>query len=87
MAWNLIYSFPEDKKVTPYLVGIDLPCEYRPTLEDVKKQCPRKGRMYRYFFKTVIHGMEVLKEESSNASLVPIRGACRIFIECRGPSE
>ena len=85
VALKLIYSFPEDMKVTPYLVGLDLPRGYRPTLEDIKKQCPRKGQLYRYFFKTVIHGMEMLKEECSNAAPVPMLGGCSICIECRGP--
>ena len=86
VALKLIYSFPDDKKVTPYLVGLDLPHHgYHPTLEDVKKQCPRKGQLYRYFFKTVIHGMEVLKEECSNTAAVPMLNGSGLFIECRGP--
>ena len=63
VALRLIYSFPDDKKVTPYLVGLDLPRAYHLTLQEIKKQCPRKGQLYRYFFKTVIHGMEMLKED------------------------
>ena len=86
VAMRLFYSFPEDKKAMPYLVGLDLPRGYHPTLEDIKKQCPRKGQQFRYFFKTRIHGMEMLEEKSSNAAVVPLLNGCNIFIECRGPS-
>ena len=86
VAMRLFYSFPEDKKAMPYLVGLDLPRGYHPTLEDIKKQCPRKGQQFRYFFKTRIHGMEMLEEKSSNAAVVPLLNGCNISIECRGPS-
>ena len=86
VALKLIYTFPEDKSGTPYLVPLDeLPCTYRLTLQEVKDQCPRKGQQYRYFFKTLDHGMKVFKEESSNAAAVPMLDSRTIFIECRIP--